>query len=204
MKVLLVNGSRIKTDAPTAHSRRLPVRLRPRHRSRTVLDRRKAGRWVRGMPSLQVNGTCVFNDSVNQARAKLAEADGFVFGTPVHYAHAASSLLGFMDRLFYADGKGGTQSNLRFKPAAAVLSARRAGTTAAFEDINKFFTIAQMPIVARATGTTCTATPPKRSSRMPRASGPCGNLAATWPGCSSASRRGARQESPCPLKSQAR
>lgn len=85
---------------------------------------------------------------MHQPRAKLAEADGFVFGAPVHYAHAASSLLGFMDRLFYADGKGGTQSNLRFKPAAAVLSARRAGTTAAFEDINKFFTIAQMPIVS--------------------------------------------------------
>lgn len=94
-------------------------------------------------------GECAFGaDNVNVFRAKAAEADGFVFGGPVHYAHAASSLLGFMDRLFYSNGRAGTPNVLAHKPAAAVVSARRAGTTVSFDDINRFFTISQMPIVS--------------------------------------------------------
>ena len=149
MKVLLVNGSPHKNGCTNRALEEVARSLEAEGIEAELF-------WIGAKPvggcvacqACRSTGTCVFNDSVNQARAKLAEADGFVFGAPVHYAHAASSLLGFMDRLFYADGKGGTQSNLRFKPAAAVLSARRAGTTAAFEDINKFFTIAQMPIVS--------------------------------------------------------
>lgn len=94
-------------------------------------------------------GECAFGaDSVNVFRAKAAKADGFVFGGPVHYAHAASSLLGFMDRLFYSNGRAGMPNVLAHKPAAAVVSARRAGTTVSFDDINRFFTISQMPIVS--------------------------------------------------------
>ena len=88
-------------------------------------------------------GRCVYDDAVNAFRQKAAEADGFVFGAPVHYAHAAGSLLGFMDRLFYSGS-----ADLAYKPAAAVCSARRGGTTASFDDINKFFTINQMPVVS--------------------------------------------------------
>lgn len=149
MKVLLVNGSPHKNGCTNRALEEVARSLEAEGIEAELF-------WIGAKPvggcvacqACRSTGTCVFNDSVNQARAKLAEADGFIFGAPVHYAHAASSLLGFMDRLFYADGKGGAQSNLRFKPAAAVLSARRAGTTAAFEDINKFFTIAQMPIVS--------------------------------------------------------
>lgn len=93
-------------------------------------------------------GACVFDDAVNEFRAKAAEADGFVFGAPVHYAHAGASLVGFMDRLFYSNGRAGQPDVFRHKPAAAVASARRAGTTAALDDIQKFFTISQMPIVS--------------------------------------------------------
>ena len=93
-------------------------------------------------------GRCAFDDVVNEFRPKATEADGFVFGAPVHYAHAASSLLGFMDRLFYSNGRAGEKNVLAYKPAAAVASARRGGTTSAFDDINKFFTIAQMPVVS--------------------------------------------------------
>lgn len=93
-------------------------------------------------------GACVFDDVVNEFRAKAAEADGFVFGAPVHYAHAAGSLLGFMDRLFYSNGRAGQSNVFAFKPAAAVTSARRAGTTATLDDIQRFFTISQMPIVS--------------------------------------------------------
>ena len=93
-------------------------------------------------------GACVFDDAVNEFRAKAAEADGFVFGAPVHYAHAGASLVGFMDRLFYSNGRAGQPNVFRHKPAAAVASARRAGTTAALDDIQKFLTISQMPIVS--------------------------------------------------------
>lgn len=93
-------------------------------------------------------GACAFDGAVNEFRAKAAEADGFVFGAPVHYAHAGASLVGFMDRLFYSNGRAGQPDVFRHKPAAAVASARRAGTTAALDDIQKFFTISQMPVVS--------------------------------------------------------
>ncbi len=93
-------------------------------------------------------GKCVFDDCVNEFREKAAGADGFVFGAPVHYAHAGASLLGFMDRLFCSDGRAGNASLFTHKPAAAVVSARRSGTTEAFSDIEKFFTISQMPVVS--------------------------------------------------------
>ena len=93
-------------------------------------------------------GACIFDDAVNEFRARAEQADGFVFGAPVHYAHAASSLMGFMDRLFYSNGKAGAPDVLSFKPAAAIASARRAGTTAALDDMQKFFTISNMPIVS--------------------------------------------------------
>ncbi len=93
-------------------------------------------------------GACVLDDKVAEFRAKAADADGFVFSAPVHYAHAASNLLGFMDRLFCSNGRAGQPNLFAHKPAAAVTSARRAGTTASLDDINKFFTISQMPIVS--------------------------------------------------------
>lgn len=89
------------------------------------------------------NGKCVFDDLVNPFVEKARAADGFVFGSPVYYAHPSGRLLSFMDRVFYSGGDA-----LRFKPAAAVLSARRAGTTASFDVINKYFTINSMPVVS--------------------------------------------------------
>lgn len=94
-------------------------------------------------------GRCVIDDRVNDFLKVAERADGFVFGAPVHYSHAGASLLGFMDRLFYlsggnAEGAGGLFAH---KPAAAVVAARRSGTTASFEDVNQFFAISQMPIV---------------------------------------------------------
>ena len=89
-------------------------------------------------------GKCVISDSVNEFRELAKDADGFIFGSPVHYAAASGALTSFMDRLFYSDR---TQS-FYLKPAAAVVSARRGGTTAAFDQLNKYFTIAQMPIIS--------------------------------------------------------
>ena len=88
-------------------------------------------------------GKCVFNDIVNEAAAEFATADGLVLGSPVYYAHANGGLLAFADRLFYS-----TPFNKSMKVGAAVVSSRRAGSTSAFDDINKYFTIAGMPIAS--------------------------------------------------------
>ena len=92
-------------------------------------------------------GRCSFDDSVNNFLDIVDDADGFIFGSPVHYAAASGAITLFMDRAFYATLVGGRDS-FYLKPAAAVVSARRAGTTATFDQINKYFTISQMPIVS--------------------------------------------------------
>ena len=87
-------------------------------------------------------GRCVFDDDmVNPIIEKAREADGFVFGTPVYYAHPSGRILSVLDRVFYA-GKDA----FAHKPGAAVASARRAGTTASVDVLDKYFTIAQMPV----------------------------------------------------------
>ncbi len=88
-------------------------------------------------------GKCVTDDTVGAFAQKAENADGFVFGSPVYYASAAGQMVSFMDRLFYCAGK-----KLAFKPAAAVASARRAGTVATFDVLNKYFTINNMPVVS--------------------------------------------------------
>lgn len=89
-------------------------------------------------------GKCVFtDDGVNEWVARAREADGFVFGSPVYYAHPTGRILSAMDRMFYS-GK----SAFAHKPAAVVVSARRAGTTASFDALNKHLTINQMPVVS--------------------------------------------------------
>lgn len=89
-------------------------------------------------------GKCVFEDGlVNEFIEKAKSSDGFVFGTPVYYAHPSGRILSFLDRAFYA-GK----SAFEFKPGAAIASARRSGTTASFDVLNKYFTINNMPVIS--------------------------------------------------------
>ena len=86
-------------------------------------------------------GRCVFDDGVNEFLEKAEEADGFVFGTPVYYAHPSGRLLSFLDRAFYASPR----SLFEGKPGAAVASARRGGTTATLDAVNKYFSFSGMP-----------------------------------------------------------
>ena len=149
MKVMLVNGSPHKAGSTSRALEEVARTLASEGVETEIfwIGARPVGGCVAcgGCAKL---GRCAFDDVVNEFRPKAAEADGFVFGAPVHYAHAAASLLGFMDRLFYSNGRAGEKNVLAYKPAAAVASARRGGTTSAFDDINKFFTIAQMPVVS--------------------------------------------------------
>lgn len=92
----------------------------------------------------KTKGKCVFDDDiVNTIIEKAKEADGFVFGSPVHYAAPAGALCAVLDRSFYAGGK-----NFQGKPGAAVVSCRRAGSTAAIDRLNKYFTISHMPVIS--------------------------------------------------------
>ena len=88
-------------------------------------------------------GHCVFNDMVNEVAPKLEQADGLVVGSPVYYAGPNGTLTNLLDRLFFS-----TPFDKRMKVGAAVVSARRGGTTAAFDRLNKYFTICEMPIVS--------------------------------------------------------
>ncbi|MBO7617563.1 MAG: flavodoxin family protein [Bacteroidales bacterium] len=88
-------------------------------------------------------GHCVFNDMVNEVASKLEQADGLVVGSPVYYAGPNGTLTNLLDRLFYS-----AHYDLRMKVGAAVVSARRGGTTAAFDRLNKYFTISEMPIAS--------------------------------------------------------
>ena len=86
---------------------------------------------------------CVIEDKVNEFMEKAVEADGFVFGSPVHYASAGGAIVSFMDRLFYSSSR-----KLAYKPAACVVSCRRGGASATFDVLNKYFTINNMPVVS--------------------------------------------------------
>ena len=87
-------------------------------------------------------GQCVIKVSLNELLEKAEKADGFVFGSPVHFASASGMLTSFMDRAFY-----GKDKLFAYKPAAAVMSCRRGGATATFEQINKYFTMSNMIVV---------------------------------------------------------
>ncbi|MDE7283458.1 MAG: flavodoxin family protein [Lachnospiraceae bacterium] len=88
-------------------------------------------------------GKCVFDDDpANEMMKLMQEADGIVIGSPVYYAGPNGALCALLDRAFYAG------SGFEFKPAAAVVSARRSGTTATFDRLNKYFTINRMPVVS--------------------------------------------------------
>lgn len=87
-------------------------------------------------------GECIYGGAVVEAAKKLQEADGVVFGSPVHYASVSGNLMGFMHRLSWSAGK-----YLKYKPAAMVVSARRAGTTSALDEIAKIPEFHHMPLI---------------------------------------------------------
>ena len=86
-------------------------------------------------------GKCVIDDEVNEVAKKFAESDGIIVGSPVHYAAPSGALICFLDRLFYS-----ARFDKREKVGAAVVCARRGGCTAAFDVLNKYFSISGMPI----------------------------------------------------------
>lgn len=88
---------------------------------------------------------CAFDtDQVNSFVAKAAESDGFVFGSPVYYAHPSGRIMSFLDRVFFSSMSADMYAPFRFKPCASIVVARRAGTSASFDVLNKYAGISQM------------------------------------------------------------
>lgn len=146
MKVLLINGSSRRTGCTfTALSEVAKALELNGIETEIIQTGANAIRDCAGCGACKGNDNgCVFKDDiVNEVIEKAKSADGFVFGSPVYYAHPSGRILSLMDRLFYAGGK-----HFAFKPAAAIVSARRAGTTASIDAITKHFTINQMPVVS--------------------------------------------------------
>lgn len=145
MKVLLINGSPHKDGCTARALREIADTLTQEGIDAEIfwIGNEPIGGCI-GCGSCAKAGKCVFGGSVNDCAEKLKEADGFVFGSPVHYAAASGNMTAFLDRLFYSAPK----EDLRHKPAAVVVSARRAGTTAAYEQLLKYPGIAEMPIVS--------------------------------------------------------
>jgi len=143
MKVLLVNGSPKEKGCTYTALAEVAATLEQNDIETEIfhLGTEPVGS-CRACLSCRKTGRCIYDDVVNVLIDRLDEFDGFVFGTPVHYAGASGMMTAVMDRLFYvASGK------LADKPATAVVSCRRGGASAAFDQMNKYFTIANMPIV---------------------------------------------------------
>ena len=144
MKILMVNGSPNEDGCTNRALQEIENILNKNNIKTEIIHLGKAP--IRDCVACRIckeTGKCVFiDDIVNETIEKAATADGFIFGSPVYYAHPSGRLISFLDRVFYAGSK-----NFAYKPAAAIVSARRAGTTASIDVINKYFMIANMPIV---------------------------------------------------------
>lgn len=144
MKVYLVNGSpKQKGTTFAALSRVAESLIDNAIEAEIYWLGNKAIAGCIGCQACRKNKKCIFDDKVNEFAELAKNADGFIFGTPVHYAAASGFLTSFMDRLFYSASK-----NLTYKPASAITVARRGGQASTFDQINKYFTINQMPVVS--------------------------------------------------------
>ncbi len=144
MKVLLVNGSPRKNGNTTYALEQMAEVFAAEGVEAEILHiGHQAIRGCIACGSCYKTGKCVFDDAVNEAASKFQEADGMVVGSPVYYASANATLVAFLDRLFYS-----THFDKRMKVGASVVIARRGGCSAAFDELNKYFTISGMPIAS--------------------------------------------------------
>lgn len=150
MKVLLVNGSPNRTGCTYTALAEIADILQKEGIEPEIF-------WIGNKPiagciachSCERTGRCfVMNDKVEEFLTLARQADGFIFGSPVYYASANGSLTTFMDRAFISELVGNDNRAFYLKPAAAVVSARRAGTTSTFDQLNKYFTLHQMPVIS--------------------------------------------------------
>ena len=145
MKVLLINGSP-KKDGNTSIALKEMVKVFKEEGIETKLIR--IGQLdIRGCTACgycKENNRCVFDDIVNETAPEFEKCDGLVIASPVYYASANATLIAFLDRLFYST----PYIDKRMKAGASVVVARRGGLSSTFDELNKYFTISQMPVVS--------------------------------------------------------
>lgn len=148
MKVLLLNGSPHRDGATFRALKEIIIELQKEGIETELLQvGMHVVRGCKGCGTCRKNklGKCIFGDDpVNVAISKMESCDALIVGSPVHYAAAAGDITSFLDRMFYASG------GFPYKPGAAIVSCRRAGSTAALEQLNKYFMISNMPLVPSA------------------------------------------------------
>ena len=143
MKVLMINGSPHKKGCTyTALNVMAEVLEEQGIESEIICVGTEVLSGCRGCGVCRKKGACVVGDIVNDVAARLDEFDALVVGSPVHYAAASGQVTSFMHRLFYSAG-----GKLVNKPGCAIVSCRRGGASAAFDQLNKYFTINNMPMV---------------------------------------------------------
>ena len=148
MKVLLINGSPHKNGCTYTALNEIAAQLEEEGIGAEIYyigtDAVRPCMACRACARL---GKCVVDDRVNEFVEKAAEFDAYVIGSPVHYASASGVVVPFMDRAFFSAFLSG-RDIFRHKPGAAIVSARRAGTTATLDQLNKYFQIAEMPVIS--------------------------------------------------------
>lgn len=142
MKVLMINGSpRMDGNTGIALKEMEKVFLQEGIEVETVQVGNQAVRGCVACGYCGKNGRCVFDDIVNELAPKFEEADGLVVASPVYYASANATLVAVLDRLFYS-----SHFDKTMKVGASVVCARRGGCSATFDELNKYFTISNMPV----------------------------------------------------------
>ncbi|HFK8174830.1 TPA: flavodoxin family protein [Clostridium perfringens] len=144
MKVLLVNGSPNREGCTYTALKEVSKTLEENGIDTEIFQvgNKPIGGCI-GCGSCKKTRECFMKDCVNEFVEKAKGADGFVFGSPVYYAAASGSITSFLDRAFYSGGK-----HMAFKPGAVICSARRAGTTSTLDQLSKYLTICNMPVVS--------------------------------------------------------
>lgn len=144
MKVLIINGSpRVEGNTSIAVREMEKIFIEEGIEVETLQIGNKDIRGCIACNTCAETGKCVFDDMVNEAAKKFEEADGLVVASPVYYASANATLIAFLDRLFYS-----SHFDKTMKVGASVVCARRGGCSATFDELNKYFTISNMPIAS--------------------------------------------------------
>lgn len=144
MKVLIINGSpRVGGNTTVALNEMIRIFDQEGVEVECVQIGNKDIRGCIACGSCATKGKCVFDDAVNELAPKFEEADGLVIASPVYYASANATLIACLDRLFYS-----TKFDKTMKVGASVVVARRGGCSATFDELNKYFTISNMPIAS--------------------------------------------------------
>ena len=144
MKILMINGSPRKNGITSIALKEMEQIFQTEGIETEIIQ--MGNQNIRGCIacySCKKNGKCVFDDMVNEAAPKFQEADGLVIASPVYFGSANGTLVSFLDRLFYS-----TPFDKSMKVGASVAVARRGGITAAYDELNKYFTISGMPVAS--------------------------------------------------------